>query len=91
VDARPLRTVTILTGPAPADLAHVHDRAPLVLPPQAWEEWLDPDRGDVSTLLSPTPDGVVVPHPVGPAVGDIRNNGPQLTEAVEVDEQPTLF
>src|SRR4051794_19345603 len=40
-DGRALPTATILTGPAPADLQTVHDRAPVVLPPGAWAQWLD--------------------------------------------------
>jgi putative SOS response-associated peptidase YedK len=87
----PLRTATILTGPAPDDLRAVHDRAPLVLPRSAWAEWLDRSIGEVSSLLRPTPAGLVRPRPVGPAVGDVRNNGPGLTEPVHVDEQPSLF
>jgi putative SOS response-associated peptidase YedK len=90
-DGRPLVSATILTGPAPADLAFVHDRAPVVLPAARWDAWLDPRTTDAQSLATPTGRGVVVPHPVSDAVGDVRNNGPQLTERVEVPEQPALF
>lgn len=90
-DGRELRTVTIVTGSAPADLAHVHDRAPVVVPRDVWSAWLDPSEQSPRELLRPTPSGVVVAHPVSPAVGDVRANGPHLLEPVEVVEQPPLF
>lgn len=90
-DGRPLVSATILTGPAPADLAAVHDRAPVVLPAERWAAWLDPRTTDAARLLEPTPVGTVVPRPVSDAVGDVRNNGPELIEPVVVPEQTALF
>jgi putative SOS response-associated peptidase YedK len=92
-EGRPLPTATILTGRAPADLRDLHERAPVVLPPESWAGWLDrasaPD--DVRRLLQPTSPGVVRARPVSPAVGDIRSNGPGLVEPVTITEQPPLF
>lgn len=90
-EGRLLATTAILTGPAPHDLAHLHDRAPVVMAPDAWGAWLDPCRPDVHDLLQPTAMSVVVAHPVGLQVGDVRANGPALTERVEVAEQQSLF
>ena len=92
-DGRPMPTATILTGAAPADLRELHDRAPVVLPPDSWAGWLDPgsEADDVRRLLRPTPPGVVRARPVSLAVGDVRANGPELVEPVTVAEQPPLF
>jgi len=90
-DGRPLRTVTIVTGPAPDDLRGLHDRAPVVLPPVDWGEWLDPGRHDVEGLLRPTAAGIVVPRLVRDAVGNVNANGPALVEPVTVPEQQALF
>ena len=92
-EGRPLPTATILTGPAPADLRDLHDRAPVVLPAASWSGWLDRDSAmdDVRRLLQPTAPGVVTARPVSEAVGDVRVNGPQLVEPVTVAEQPPLF
>ena len=92
-EGRPMPTATILTGDAPADLRDVHDRAPVVLSPQTWTQWLDRRsvENDVRAVLRPTAAGVVRPRPVGPAVGDVRSNGPDLVERVVVNEQPPLF
>ena len=92
-DGRELRSTTILTGAAPPDLAHVHDRAPVVLPRSHWRSWLDPTTAEpeVRALLRPTPGGLIRVWPVSDRVGDVRTNGPDLAAPVEVDEQPALF
>jgi len=90
-EGRPLVTTTILTGPAPEDLRALHDRAPVVMPADRWQQWLDPGTTSVAHLLTPTADNVVVAHPVGDAVGDVRAAGPALVEPVVVPEQPSLF
>lgn len=87
-ERRPLVTTTIVTGPAPADLRFVHDRSPVVLDRAAWSDWLDTSALPV---LPPTPPGVVAPRTVSDAVGDVRNNGPELTDELDVPEQQALF
>lgn len=81
-----LRTCTVLTT-APNDLiATLHDRMPVVLPPGAWDVWLDPAVTDVATLaalLRPCDEDLLELVPVGPAVNSVRNDGPSLIERVE--------
>lgn len=81
-----LRSASIVTT-TPNDLmARIHDRMPVVLPDSAWDAWLDPDGRDVDALarlLVPAPDGVLVMHPVGREVGNVRNDGPQLIHEVD--------
>ena len=88
-----LLTFSVLTTAAVGELARVHDRMPLLLPPQAWTEWLTAPAGP--ELLRPPPaawlEGLEI-RPVGPAVGNVRNNGPELTARVEVPAvAETLF
>lgn len=92
-EGRELRSTTILTGAAPPDLAHVHDRAPMVVQPDAWRVWLDPSstEAEVSALLRPTPPGLIQVWPVSDRVGDVRAQGPDLATPVAIDEQPALF
>lgn len=89
-EGRVMVTTTIVTGPAPPDLQAIHDRAPIVIPRKDWSAWLDV-RMPAAAVLVPTASGVVSAHPVGADVGDVRANGPQLTEPVDVPEQSTLF
>jgi putative SOS response-associated peptidase YedK len=78
-----LLTCTIVTTAAVGDLALVHDRMPLLLPPDRWPEWLSGDAA--ATLLQPPGPATVSEleiRPVGRAVGDVRNDGPELVAAV---------
>jgi putative SOS response-associated peptidase YedK len=93
-----LYTCTIVTSPAVGALTEIHERMPLVLPPDRWMAWLDPALEDVEQLISPTPPEVVEMlelRPVGTAVNNVANNGPELlsrAEAVSAPaDQPALF
>jgi len=93
-----LYTCTVVTAPATGVLQEIHDRMPLVLPPDRWADWLDPGREDVEALAAPTPPEVVETlelRPVSTAVNNVANNGRQLTERTETvaepAEQPALF
>jgi putative SOS response-associated peptidase YedK len=92
-DGRELRSTVVLTGAAPADLARVHDRAPVVVDPAQWRRWLSPSstEHDVRSLLRPTPPGVIRVWPVSDRVGDVRATGRDLTSPVGLDDQPALF
>ncbi|MFC4145970.1 SOS response-associated peptidase [Micromonospora mangrovi] len=93
-----LLSFSVLTTAAVGELAEVHDRMPLLLPRERWTSWLG-DADDPATLLVPPPrewlDGLEI-RPVSPAVGDVRNDGPELTARVssgprEPDSEMTLF
>lgn len=81
-----LRSTTIITTDANEAMEPIHDRMPVILPPSAWATWLDPssdDLGALATLLVPAPSDVLVMHPVSTDVGNVRNQGPHLTDPVE--------
>jgi putative SOS response-associated peptidase YedK len=81
-----LRSTTIITTTANAPMAAIHDRMPVILPRDAWEVWLDPGEADVdelSALLRPAAAEVTELRPVGPDVGNVRNDGPDLVAPVE--------
>ena len=78
-----LLTCSVVTIPAINDLMLIHDRMPLLLPPERWDAWLDAPASD--DLLTPTPPELVANlelRPVGAAVGDVRNDGPTLIARV---------
>jgi putative SOS response-associated peptidase YedK len=83
-----LTTFTIITGPAEPGLDRIHDRQPLVIEPDDWATWLDPDTGaaDVLGLLEPAPAGRFTAHPVSTAVSSNRSNGAHLIDPVPPDE-----
>ncbi|MEY2402922.1 MAG: hypothetical protein QOD38_473 [Acidimicrobiaceae bacterium] len=83
-----LRSCTIITGQPNEKVAEVHDRMPVMLPPSAWDEWLDPENDDLDTLgklLVPAPASLLALHPVSRAVNNVRENGPELVEPVPPD------
>jgi putative SOS response-associated peptidase YedK len=82
--AERLITSSIVTLAARGDLSLVHHRMPLVLPPSRWSQWLSGDAS-ASDLLAPADDeflSTVEIRPVGPAVGNVQNDGPALVERV---------
>jgi putative SOS response-associated peptidase YedK len=83
----PLESCCIVTtAPAPA-VAHVHDRMPAIIPPDAYAEWLDPgnDATDrLARLLGPCPAPGLRARPVSRRVNDARNQGADLVEQVSI-------
>lgn len=83
---------TIITRPASDALGEIHDRTPVIVPPELRAEWLDPrqdTRPAVQELLDAIPDPHLVPRLVGPRVGSVRNNGPDLIDPVPGDTPDT--
>lgn len=84
---------TIITTAAQGELARVHDRMPLLLEPELWEAWLS-GPADPELLAPPAPgylSGLEI-RPVGAAVGNVRNDGPELIRRLtEPDVQVSLF
>jgi putative SOS response-associated peptidase YedK len=81
-DAGPLETCAILTTTPNALMAPIHDRMPVILPAEAWGIWLDraTPTAQALELLRPCPPAWLRAHPVGPAVGEVRNDHPGLVE-----------
>lgn len=84
-EPRFIRSCTIITTSANETMAAIHDRMPVILPPAAWDEWLDPTNDDVESLghlLVPAPAELITMHPVSIEVSNVRNKGPHLVDAV---------
>jgi putative SOS response-associated peptidase YedK len=81
-----LFTCTILTTSANELMESVHHRMPVILAPEDWDAWLDPnntDTDELAKLLVPAPEEMLTLWPVDPAVGNVRNNRPELQEPLE--------
>lgn len=84
-----VRTFTIVTTSAAPDIAYLHDRMPVVLPPGVWDAWLDPAHDDAEALTALlTPREGFAAYEVSTAVNNVRSNGPHLLEPAAPD---TLF
>lgn len=75
---------TIVTTDANEVTAPIHDRMPVILPPETWAAWLSPETppADAKALLKPY-EGAMIAYPVDKAVGSPKNDGPELIEEVE--------
>ncbi|MFT4263949.1 MAG: SOS response-associated peptidase [Nocardioides sp.] len=72
-----LWSCTVITTSATDALGRLHDRMPLLVEPEHWAAWLGAGPGALD-LLSPATH--LEAWPVSPAVGNVRNNGPELVE-----------
>jgi putative SOS response-associated peptidase YedK len=83
-DGDVIDSFTIVTTAANGRVQPLHDRMPVILGPEAVASWLDPasEPEAVSELLGPCPDAWLALHPVARAVGNVRNEGPELIAAI---------
>lgn len=83
-------TTTVLTTTAEDELGHIHDRMPLMLTPDRYDEWLDPRRHgeDLLDLLQPASPGLLEAFPVSRLVSNVANNGPELVEPIPLSDVP---
>lgn len=76
-------TCTVVTTQASDAVGRIHDRMPMTVPHQAWSAWLDPTHQvEVAALLAPAAALALDAYPVSTKVNSVRNNGPELLEAV---------
>ncbi|MGB5952970.1 MAG: SOS response-associated peptidase [Ornithinimicrobium sp.] len=78
-----LVTFTIITTAAEHGMDRIHDRQPVVLDQDTWDDWLNPrlsDPGHVQTVLDAPPPGRFTAWPVSPAVNAVANNSPDLLD-----------
>ena len=91
-----LETACIITTAANHTLRPLHGRMPAVVPPQAFDLWLDCANVDAETaaaLLVPAPDDTFAAHAVSTAVNRTANDSaaliaPLAPGAAETEEQP---
>ena len=77
-------TCTVITTAAADAIGRIHDRMPMIIEASDWAAWLDPDvTEDPQHLLTPAGEVGLEAYPVSTAVNNVRNNGPELIEAVE--------
>lgn len=79
-------TCTIITRPATDALGAIHDRCPVLVPGELRTPWLncaEDDPAVAQRLLDAMPEPHLTPRVVSTAVGNVRNNGPELIEPVD--------
>ena len=79
-----LQTYTFITTDPNELMASIHNRMPVIVSPKDYQRWLEP--GEPShlpvDLLRPYPAEDMTAWKVSAAVGNVRNNSPELVEPV---------
>jgi putative SOS response-associated peptidase YedK len=75
-----LQSFAIVTTEANELMSTIHTRMPVILQPRDWEEWLDRDDTKPAPLhlLRPYDSDALKLEPCNSAVGNVRNNGPEM-------------
>ncbi len=86
-----LETAAIVTTRANRRLSPIHERMPVVVPPEAFDLWLDCKAVDVETaaaLIAPARDDLLEAHEIAPAVNRVANDTPALIEPLTENAEP---
>src|SRR5262245_39790395 len=86
-----LETAAIVTCDANQALHHIHHRMPVVIPPEAFELWLDCRNVDsliAAATLVPAPDTLFEAYEISDAVNRVVNDGPELLEPWQESAAP---
>ncbi len=78
-----LETAAIVTTNANKLLSEVHDRMPVIVPPDAFDLWLDCATVDAKTaeaLIMPAPENLLEIYPISTAVNRVANDDAKLLE-----------
>jgi len=89
-DGSEIDTVAIVTGPANGQMAAIHHRSPVVVPPEAFDAWLDPAAEPVAVqgLMRPPPDDFFEMFRLGAGVNKVANDGPEIQEPFDPAAEP---
>jgi putative SOS response-associated peptidase YedK len=90
-DGEEIDTAAIVTTSANRTLADIHGRMPVIVPPEAFDLWLDcanVDAVTASALIVPAPDNLLEAHEVSTAVNRTAKDNPKLLEPVAAGTAP---
>jgi putative SOS response-associated peptidase YedK len=88
-DAPPLRSFSILTTAANELVRPLHDRMPVIVEPEHFDRWLDPETQDpsaVDDLFEPTPAELMIAYPVTRRVNRPENDDASCVEPLAAEE-----
>ena len=85
-DGSEVDTACILTAPANPSFAPIHDRMPVVIPPEEFSRWLDcktREPREIEGLMASPPEDLFEAIPVSDRVNKVANTGPEVQDRVE--------
>jgi putative SOS response-associated peptidase YedK len=84
-DGSEIETMAVLTTASNAAMAALHDRMPVIIPPEHFDLWLDcrpGTTGDIVHLLAPPAEDLLDIVEVSRKLNNPRNEGPEVQEPV---------
>ncbi len=85
-----VRTFTILTCAANEMMSTIHDRMPVILHEKDYQRWLS-DVPPPHDLMTQFPSDLMTMWPIGPNVGNPRNDQPDIIEEIDPDPEPSFL
>jgi putative SOS response-associated peptidase YedK len=86
-----LETAAIVTTAVNKTLAPIHDRMPVIVPPDAFDLWLNSANVDpmtASALIHPAPENWLEAYPISTDVNRVANDNPKLLELFVPGAEP---
>jgi len=93
-DGTELGTFTIITTDANELTKTVHDRMPVIIPPESYDQWLDPKLNTLEplqTLLRPFPAEAMKCYEVDPVVNSVANDSPHCVRPFQAPQGELSF
>ncbi len=86
-----VESFTIITTESNEQVSKVHDRMPVILEPESFAAWLDPENQDVTaiqSLLKPAAEGILTMRPVSTLVNKPANDLPEVLRPLDEESGP---
>lgn len=84
-------TFAVITCPANDLVAQIHDRMPVIIPPDSYDRWLANIEPDPRDLLVPYPSEPMAMWPISPRVNRFENDDVAILEPIEGEGEQTLL
>jgi putative SOS response-associated peptidase YedK len=82
---------TVLTTRPNKLISAIHDRMPVIVPPDHINDWLTAPPADAAALIGPAPEDTLIATPVSRRVNSVKNDDPACLAAPAPDAQGRLF
>ena len=89
---KPVDGFAVLTTEPNGVVRPLHHRMPVVIAPEAWATWLDPEASAdaVRTLVAPAPDALLAAHAVSTLVNSVAIDDPRCVAPFAVDRSEPI-
>jgi putative SOS response-associated peptidase YedK len=89
-DGSELDTVALVNTMANGVISAIHERSPVILPPEYFSAWLDPETppAEAHSLLRPPPEDLLEMVEIGRAINKVANDGPEVQQPPTANQEP---